>query len=148
MSTLVEHARREMNLVETDPWFIEGMIKVVQAFADMGHSGGSASVAIPMLNDLLLRKPLSPLTDDPDEWIDQSEMTATPNVSLWQSARNSEAFSLNRGKTYYLLSETEGLKPEAYIFHPTKPANKPVLKPPVVPIHHHSGGIVESPGHD
>lgn len=124
MSNLVDHARRELERVESDPWIIEGMVKVVQAFADMGHSGGSAMVCIPMLNDLLQFKNLSPLTDDPEEWIDQTEMTATPNVSLWQSKRNSEAFSLNRGKTYYLLSENHERGLNDLIFHETEDHTK------------------------
>lgn len=104
MSNLVDHARREMELFETDQNFIDGMCKTIQAFADMGHSGGSASIAIPMLNDLLQWKNLSPLTDDPVEWTDQSDVSGTP---LWQNVRNSEAFSEDGGKTYYLLSEIE-----------------------------------------
>jgi hypothetical protein len=124
MSNLVDHARRELMRVESDPWLIEGMLKVVQAFADMGHSGGSASVAIPMLNELLQGHNLSPLTDDPDEWIDQTIYSATPDVSLWQNKRRSEAFSLNRGRTYYLLSETDGKNPKEYIFHVSQPSGR------------------------
>jgi hypothetical protein len=115
--TLVEHARRELERVETDQWFIDGMVKVVAAFAEMGHSGGSASIAIPMLNDLLQFKNLSPLTNDPDEWIDQTELTATPGVQLWQNKRNSEAFSNDGGKTYYLLSENHDRSFDKMIFH-------------------------------
>lgn len=124
MSNLVDHARREMERVETDPWFIDGMLKVVAAFAEMGHSGGSASIAIPMLTDLLQYKNLSPLTDDPEEWIDQTALTATPNVSLWQNKRNSEAFSLNRGKTYYLLSENTERGLDDLIFHESQPKER------------------------
>jgi len=120
MSNLVDHARRELELVESDPWLIDGMLKVVQAFAEMGHSGGSASVAIPMLNELLQFKNLAPLTDNPDEWEDQTEWTATPGVTLWQNKRNSEAFSLNRGVTYYLLSENEERGLDDLIFHPSE----------------------------
>ena len=124
MSNLVDHARRELERVESDPWFIDGMLKVVAAFAEMGHSGGSAEIAIPMLNDLLQYKNLSPLTDDPEEWIDQTAMTATPNVSLWQNKRNSEAFSLNRGKTYYLLSENNERGLDDLIFHESEDHTK------------------------
>ncbi len=98
MSNLVEHARRELELVKEDPEFIEGLLKVIQAFADMGHSGGSASVAIPVINDLLQFKNLKPLTDNPEEWMLVSDQ-------MWQNVRNSEAFSDNGGKTHYLLSE-------------------------------------------
>lgn len=64
MSNLVKHARRELELIGEDPEFIKGYLKVIQAFADMGHSGGSASVAIPTINELLQFNNLSPLIDD------------------------------------------------------------------------------------
>ena len=58
--------------------------------------------ALPVLVRLLKQENLSPLTNNPDEWYDQSEVSGYP---LWQSKRNSEAFSNNGGITYYLLSE-------------------------------------------
>ena len=97
-SNLVNHARRELELISEDPWTIEGMVKVVQAFADMGHSGSSAAICIQMLEDLLRFRNLAPLTNDPAEWSNVGD-------ELWQNNRNSEAFSTNGGITYYLLSE-------------------------------------------
>ena len=101
MSNLVEHAKRELALLGEEQETVDGLIKVIQAFADMGHSGGSASVAIPMINDLLQFKNLRPLTDDPNEW----QSVYMGEESCWQSNRNAEAFSHDHGKTYYLLSE-------------------------------------------
>lgn len=98
MSNLVDHARRELELIGEEPATIDGYLKVVQAFADMGHSGGSASVAIPVLHELFQYKNLRPLTDSPGEWVDHGN-------SLWQNTRNGEAFSSDGGKTYWLLSE-------------------------------------------
>jgi len=100
-SNLVDHARRELELIGEEPETIEGLLKVIQAFADMGHSGGSASVCIPWINALLQFKNLRPLTNNPAEWI-QVEMG---NENCWQNCRNSEAFSSDGGITYYLLSE-------------------------------------------
>lgn len=107
MSNLVDHARRELTLLGEDEDTIEGMCKVVQAFADMGHSGGSASVLIPVLNDLLQYKNLKPLTDDPDEWFDQSESSGYP---LWQNKRNSACFSQDGGQTYWIVDEEPNSK--------------------------------------
>ncbi|MET9055239.1 hypothetical protein ABZW50_29240 [Streptomyces bacillaris] len=105
-SNLVAHARRELRILGEDRDTIRGLCKVVQAFADMGHSGGSAPHAIAYLERLLRFQPLTDLTDDPAEWIDRyaEGMTSAP---LWQSNRNSEAFSTDGGKTYYLLSEQQ-----------------------------------------
>lgn len=104
MSNLVDHARRELELVGEEPETIAGLLAVVQAFADMGHSGGSASVAIPMLNELLQFKNLRPLTDTPDEWNHIAEEIAG-DPGVWQNTRNSEAFSADGGATYRLNSE-------------------------------------------
>lgn len=98
MSNLVNHARRELEIIGEEPEFVEGYLKVIQAFADMGHSGGSASVAIPTINALLQFKNLAPLTNDPSEWNEVG-------YGMWQNSRNSEAFSDNGGVTHYLLSE-------------------------------------------
>lgn len=105
-SPLVAHARQELRLIGEDDFVITGLCKVIRAFADMGHSGGSAPYAIAYLERLLRFQPLSELTDDPGEWIDRHADGTTP-VPLWQSARNPEAFSTDGGKTYTLLSEKE-----------------------------------------
>ncbi|WP_086562023.1 hypothetical protein [Streptomyces africanus] len=105
-SNLVAHARRELRIIGEDPDTIRGLCRVVQAFADMGHSGGSAHFAALYLDKLLRYQPLSDLTDDAGEWIDRHAegMTQSP---LWQNKRNSEAFSTDGGKIYYLLSEQQ-----------------------------------------
>jgi hypothetical protein len=99
--SLVEHAKRELALLgsgEDDFGFNDCIIKSIEAFAVYGHSGGSASVAIPLINELLQFKNLTPLTDDPSEWNEVGKET-------WQSSRNPEAFSTDGGRTYSLLSE-------------------------------------------
>lgn len=104
-SNLVQHALRELEAIGEDAETIGGYLKVVQAFADMGHSGGSASVAIPVINQLLQFKNLTPLTDNPDEWYFHGADMWDGKNGVWQNKRNSEAFSNDGGKTYYLLSE-------------------------------------------
>lgn len=105
MSELVDHARSELELIGEDPDVIEGYLKVIQAFADMNHSGGSAMVAIPVIHELLQFNNLSPLTDDESEWQFIAEDMAGREGGIWQNRRRSEAFSHDGGKTYYLLSE-------------------------------------------
>lgn len=104
-SNLVTHARRELEIIGEDPETIKGYLKVVQAFANMGHSGGSAMVAIPTLNALFRYQNLKPLTDNPDEWQYIAEDQWGREGGIWQNIRRSEAFSNDAGKTYYLLSE-------------------------------------------
>lgn len=118
-SNLVDHAKRELNLLGEDPEIVEGYIKVIRAFADMGHSGGSASVAIPVIHELLQFHNLKALTDDPAEW-----MFHGPDVAggdgIWQNIRRSEAFSHNGGKTYYLLSENTH-RGDPTVWHDSEP---------------------------
>lgn len=103
-SNLVTHARRELELVGEEQDVIEWFLRVVKEFASYGHSGGSASVCIPRLNQLLCYENLTPLTDDPKEWIQHTPDVFPPD-GVWQNSRNGAAFSNDGGKTYYLLSE-------------------------------------------
>jgi hypothetical protein len=104
-SGIVEHARVELELIGEESDTVDGYLRVLQAFADMGHSGGSASVVIPVLFELLCQKNLRPLTDDPDEWIFHDKAVWGAEGGIWQNNRNGEAFSHDAGKTYYILSE-------------------------------------------
>lgn len=103
-SNLVQHARRELEMLGEDSYTINGYLEMITVFAKMGHSGGSASVFIPTLNQLLQFKNLMPLTNDPDEWM-QVGSAVTGTFDIWQNRRNAEAFSHNGGQSYYLLSE-------------------------------------------
>jgi hypothetical protein len=124
-SNLVKHARYELTLLGEEPETIEGYLRVIQAFADMGHSGGSAAFAIPVLSRLLQYGNLRPLTNDPDEWVCHKDPVAG-SPGLWQNTRCSEAFSTDGGKTYQLLSETEKKKK---ILHRTRsPETEGIIK--------------------
>lgn len=103
--SLVEHARRELEILGEQPDVIDWYLKVIGSFASFGHSGGSASVTIPTLNALLQFRNLSPLTDNPDEWQYHGEETWGAKGGVWQSRRNAEAFSTDGGKSFYILSE-------------------------------------------
>jgi len=104
MGSLVEHARRELEILGEDEETIDGLVAVVQAFADMGHSGTSAIFAISYLERLLHFENLSELTDNPDEWTDVSESS---NTHMWQSKRNPAAFSIDDGKSYSLVTNNK-----------------------------------------
>lgn len=103
MSRMVEHAQRELKLsgqFAEDPAYAQSIVAAVAAFASYGHSGGSAGVAIEILGRLLRQEALSPLTPDPAEWIDRSEMSGTP---IWQNRRDSRAMSNDGGKTWWYV---------------------------------------------
>ena len=101
-SPLVDHARRELALIGEDQDVIDGIAKVIEAFAEAADSGGSPPFGIAYIEKLMRFEPLTPLTDDPAEWQDQTEASGVP---LWQSRRNPMAFSTDSGRTYTLLGE-------------------------------------------
>lgn len=108
MSNLVDHARRELELIGEEGWITDNIVSMVEIFASAGHSGSSAEVTREILCQLLAYEPLSPLTDDPDEWERQPpERWPVEGESVWQNRRDSRAFSHDGGKTYWLVHERE-----------------------------------------
>ena len=109
MSNLVRFAEDELSRIgmgvdaeDVNKWMHDNIIEVIRAFSGGGHSGSSAAYAIGIIEKLLQFKPLSPLTYEPDEWTDVSEMSGTP---MWQNKRDGEVFSTDGGKTHYSLSD-------------------------------------------
>lgn len=49
------------------------VLQLMETFFDSWDSGGAVSVMIPVLNSLLRMHPLSPLTGEPDEWVEVGE---------------------------------------------------------------------------
>lgn len=111
-SNLVDHARRELAIIGEDEWTTEGVVKIIRAFADMGHSGGSAYAVTEYLERLLRFQPLTDITDDPEDWIHHGEDVWGEPGGIWQCRRNGEAFSRDGGKTYYLVGERAADDPD------------------------------------
>jgi len=68
MSRLVDHAKRELEILGNGPDFDEHILEMVGTFAGAGHSGFSAAYAIEVITKLLKFEPLSPLTGEESEW--------------------------------------------------------------------------------
>lgn len=111
--SLIDHAQRELSLIgmtvdDLDPMnaqMTDYILKMVQDFADQGHSGFSAAYAIGILEKLLRFENLSPITSNPNEWTHISEEIGGEN--LWQSKRNPALFSHDGGKTYHHVDKPE-----------------------------------------
>ncbi len=109
MSNLVKHAERELKaagLFDEDSDY-GGMIgtetmKVVRTFASADHSGMSAALSRHILSLLLDFKPLSPLTNNPDEWV---EIPAMGLEIMHQSKRSCDCFSDDGLKTFYSVDD-------------------------------------------
>jgi len=109
MSNLVSHAERELKLAgmfdkDSDYGGALGkaVLRTVKSFSKEHFSGMSAGICIQLLEKLLRFENLTPITDDPKDWIDRTEESGCP---IWQSKRNSELFSTDGGKTYYSIGD-------------------------------------------
>lgn len=103
--SLVDHARRELELLGEEPETIELYLTVVRAFEAMGHSGVSHYYAVDLLKRLIEYKNITPITDDPDEWDLVPESISGSDVAIWQNVRAPSIFSHDGGKTYHDISE-------------------------------------------
>lgn len=72
------------------------LIELVDMFGKQGHSGMSARLVAQLFTDLVNGRPLSPLTDNPDEWM-MIEFDGTK-----QNKRCSDVFMKPDGTVYSL----------------------------------------------
>lgn len=75
MSNLEAHAKREMEIAGLfgkdsayDGMIAEAVMKMVKVFADEGHSGASAPMAMRIFEKVAMFEPLTPLTGEDSEW--------------------------------------------------------------------------------
>lgn len=75
----------------------EHILKMVNVFAEEGHSGFSANYAINILQKLLRFEPLSPLTGEDDEW----QLCEYSDGEIYQNKRFSRVFKEGKdGQAY------------------------------------------------
>lgn len=106
-SNLVTYAREELQRAgmfgkdaDYDGGVANNVMELVEVFSKQGHSGASSAVTLGVLDMLLRFQPLTPLTSNPDEWNDVSELSGEP---MWQSRRKPSVFSKDGGQTWYDL---------------------------------------------
>lgn len=68
------------------------VMKLLDVFADEGHSGSSAPYAINMFEKLAKFEPLVPLTGEDWEWVDVADYGGRENGPLYQNKRCSHVF--------------------------------------------------------
>lgn len=132
-SNLMRHAHFELDRylgVDDEHDFYGGMTKkavleLMETFARQGHSGMSASIVLDIFDNLAQFKALTALTDNPDEWNHVGSAGGVREKDVWQNRRQSEAFSNDGGKTYYLLSERRGK--DIPIWHTSRDHRLPIF---------------------
>lgn len=108
MSNYESHAWQEFRAagwVDENNKFIDEMqeaicknvLKMLEIFADEGHSGSSAPYAINLFEKIASFKPLTPLTGEDWEWHDVSEYSGRDNGPVFQNKRCGHVFKDNNG---------------------------------------------------
>ena len=97
MSNLEMHAKKEMEIAglfdkDSDYGGMLGdaVMKMIKVFADEGHSGFSAGMAVSVFEKVAKFEPLTPLTGADDEWMDIAEYG--DGSMCWQNIRCSHVF--------------------------------------------------------
>lgn len=93
MMSLIEFARRELQLLGYDAEDAAAMLDILRIFFDRWDSGGAVHVVAPHLLRLINGQPLTPLTGDDDEWMEVGD-------GVYQNVRCSTVFKKTGGKPY------------------------------------------------
>lgn len=103
-SKLVKHAESELRRAgmydadaDYDGMLPQAVMDLVRVHSMQGHSGFSHEYTLALFNKVVNYQVLMPITDDPDEWTDNSAFAGRPS---WQNKRQFSCFSEDGGKTY------------------------------------------------
>jgi len=92
LETFAENELRRAGFFDKDSAYDgmlgEAVMKMVKLFADEGHSGMSAGIAIDLFQRVARFEPLTPLTGADDEWTEVSD-------GMWQNRRCPHVFKEN-----------------------------------------------------
>lgn len=99
-SNLVLHAYEELERLGEDRKIIEWYVKVIKEYGSFGHSGGSHMAILPVLTKLLNFQPLTPLTNNAQEWTHHGEDVWGEAGGIWQNKRDSRMLSRDGGQTF------------------------------------------------
>ena len=72
------------------------MLRLIEVFAEQGHSGFSAAYCVGLTEKLMRFEPLGPLTGADDEWVDVAEESG---YALYQNKRCGHVFK-TAGEAY------------------------------------------------
>lgn len=89
---------------EMQGWVCDHLLKLLDAFADEGHSGSSAPYTINLFSKLAKFEPLAPLTGEDWEWNEICD-ERTGGITVYQNNRMSSVFKQSDrfdGKPYWL----------------------------------------------
>lgn len=119
-TNLVAHAKEELKragLMDKGSVY-DGMLgkealRLIKTFSGQGHSGMSAYFTVQIFDKLAAYKPLTPITNDPTEWMQVSE-PGTDHPAYWQCRRQYDLFSDDGLKTCYSVDDKERVRKPLY----------------------------------
>lgn len=88
----------------------DAVMQLIKLFSAQSHSGFSASMTGSIFYRLVQGKALTPVTNDPSEWLDVTEIMYDKEViakgnKIWQNTRQGSVFSKDGGKTWEDMSD-------------------------------------------
>lgn len=108
MTALGDHAIYELGYQGITGTDYDNIVNIVGTFAN--YTDPEERAAIQQKVALLLGfKPLTPLTNEPAQWVERSSVLG--GLQEWQSKRDPDAWSHDGGLTYYYASETPAVHP-------------------------------------
>lgn len=116
-SNLIKHARHELKLIGEEQAVIDWYVRVIREYASFGHSGGSHMAVMPSLTRLLNFQPLTPPTNNPDEWIRHEEDVWGEAGGIWQNKRDSRCFSNDGGLSYTMVEDSKDEKGNRPVYY-------------------------------
>lgn len=145
MGDLVDHAVTEISRTGLTQEEMASYVAVIRAFEDMGIAEADRPVAVQAVCDLLNMRTLTPVTDDPAEWMllpGSADLSGGEGYGIWQNLRDPRMFSNDAGATHFHLSDVRAImdaasaravRASASSAVPAMPvaASPPVLSPPV-----------------
>lgn len=108
MSNYIDHAQREFRAAgwtdengkfndEMQEMICNHVLKLLEVFADEGHTGTTAPYTLKVFDTLAGFKPITPLTGEDWEWNDVSEYSGRDGGPVFQNNRCSSIFKDNDG---------------------------------------------------
>jgi hypothetical protein len=101
-AAIVQHAIDELTAYGKTQDEITRFAAVIQAFSDLGYSGVAEEEAATIISALLFSRPLTPVTNDPAEWV-LLPGSDSDGGGIWQNKRDPSLFSTDGGQTYYSI---------------------------------------------
>lgn len=113
-SRLETHIVRELTIKKYPPATIAAFVQICDIFRSMPTAGLPPEEATPetltsMLADLLTFQRLSPITNDPAEWVAVGSTTLGKALTLHQNIREPKILSADSGKTWFVMGQLKEL---------------------------------------